>query len=545
MTRYGASSVPTSRSSASPGATSTTGRPTPAQTSSIVGAPFDGGRRTGPGPVSGRGDPAGLLPPLDGSRPTWRCGSTRSQICGGRRRRRRDVLGRHRDRAAEPRGGRLQGRRQPARSRWSSAATTPIAFPDATGVARHHGFGRVVDDPLRRARGHRRHRVRPLYGHGQPMRRLIESGAIRGDRFLQLGLRGYWPGPETLGWMADQRMRSYEMTEVVARGLEECLTEAFAIALDDCDGVFLSVDVDVVRPGPRPGHRHAGARRPDPRELLDAVRRICYELPVVGWRSSKSLRPTTTRTSRRLWATASSLKHSPRWPGDGVPTRPGEWRAGAWDPRQPLLDGAVARSGPHPELELSRSSRHAHITSQNEDRVCPRLDFPKPPGLGHTVEVARPSAPFHGCARSSDRTGRGRGPHAIAQASRIAAARDCGEGGAVPRNPDPAGEAMSHARGISRRCRATRPTAWTGGGRTSRTKHRGTHTMWNAANPVVTVGLQPPIAGSVDASSTRHRSGTADADAGQQVQVQTEGEGTKQPWRDRRSASGSRPTTTR
>ena len=32
-----------------------------------------------------------------------------------------------------------------------------------------------------------------LWGHGQPMRRLIESGALRGDRFLQIGLRGYWP----------------------------------------------------------------------------------------------------------------------------------------------------------------------------------------------------------------------------------------------------------------------------------------------------------------------------------------------------------------
>ena len=59
-----------------------------------------------------------------------------------------------------------------------------------------------------------------LWGHGQPMRRLIESGALRGDRFLQIGLRGYWPPPETLDWMAAQHMRSYEMTEIVHRGLD-------------------------------------------------------------------------------------------------------------------------------------------------------------------------------------------------------------------------------------------------------------------------------------------------------------------------------------
>jgi agmatinase len=121
-----------------------------------------------------------------------------------------------------------------------------------------------------------------LHGHGTPMRRLIESGAVRGDRFLQIGLRGYWPQPATLDWMALQRMRSFEMTEVVSRGLDECLTEAFTIASDECDAVFLSVDIDVVDPGMAPG-----TGTPEPggltgRQLLDAVRRIAMELPLAG-----------------------------------------------------------------------------------------------------------------------------------------------------------------------------------------------------------------------------------------------------------------------
>jgi agmatinase len=114
------------------------------------------------------------------------------------------------------------------------------------------------------------------------MRRLIESGAARGDRFLQIGLRGYWPPPDVLEWMAQQRMRSYEMTEIVTRGLDECLTESFEIAMDECDGIFLSVDIDVADPGHAPG---TGTPEPgglSARELLDAVRRICLELPVLG-----------------------------------------------------------------------------------------------------------------------------------------------------------------------------------------------------------------------------------------------------------------------
>ncbi len=157
-----------------------------------------------------------------------------------------------------------------------------ITLPDATGVARHHGFGRVSMLHFDAHADTGDIEFGSLYGHGQPMRRLIESKALRGDRFLQLGLRGYWPGPQTLAWMAQQRMRSFEMTEIGARGLEACLTEAFGIATDDCDGVFLSVDIDVCDPGHAPG---TGTPEPgglSARQLLDSVRRICLELPVVG-----------------------------------------------------------------------------------------------------------------------------------------------------------------------------------------------------------------------------------------------------------------------
>lgn len=157
-----------------------------------------------------------------------------------------------------------------------------IALPDVTGVARHVGWGRVAVVHFDAHADTGNTQFGSLIGHGTPMRRLIESGAARGDRFVQIGLRGYWPEPETLDWMAEQRMRSFEMTEVVARGLDGCLDEAFALATDDCDGVFLSVDIDVVDPGAAPG---TGTPEPgglSARQLLDAVRRIARELPLAG-----------------------------------------------------------------------------------------------------------------------------------------------------------------------------------------------------------------------------------------------------------------------
>ncbi len=157
-----------------------------------------------------------------------------------------------------------------------------IALPDVTGVARHVGWGRVAVIHFDAHADTGDSQWGSLYGHGTPMRRLIESGACRGDRFLQIGLRGYWPEPATLDWMAAQGMRSFEMAEVVARGLDAVLDEAFDIAVDECDAVFLSVDVDVVDPGAAPG-----TGTPEPggltsRQLLDAVRRVAMDLNVAG-----------------------------------------------------------------------------------------------------------------------------------------------------------------------------------------------------------------------------------------------------------------------
>jgi agmatinase len=210
-----------------------------------------------------------------------------------------------------------------------------IAWPDAAGVAQHHGQGRISMIHFDAHADTGDIEFGSLVGHGQPMRRLIESGALRGDRFLQIGLRGYWPEPATLAWMAEQRMRSYEMTEIVARGLPECLTEAFGIATDDCDGVFLSVDIDVCDPGHAPG-----TGTPEPggltaRELLDSVRRIAYELPVVGVDVVEVSPPydhadiTSFLANRVVLETLSGIARRRKDAADGT----------TWDPRQPLLDG--------------------------------------------------------------------------------------------------------------------------------------------------------------------------------------------------------------
>lgn len=157
-----------------------------------------------------------------------------------------------------------------------------ITFPDAGGVADIHGHGEVAlihfDAHADTGETH----FGEMLGHGTPMRRLIESGAVPGHRFVQIGLRGYWPPPDVVQWMREQEMRTYLMTDILDRGLGPVVDEALSYALDGASKAFISVDIDVVDPGMAPG-----TGTPEPggltsRELLHTLRRLARELNVVG-----------------------------------------------------------------------------------------------------------------------------------------------------------------------------------------------------------------------------------------------------------------------
>src|SRR5664280_1626388 len=112
-----------------------------------------------------------------------------------------------------------------------------------------------------------------LAGHGTPMRRLIESGAVAGRNFVQ-GLRGYWPPVDVFARMREHGMRWHLMREIEEQGMEAVVDHAIDEALDGADAIYLSVDIDVLDPGMAPG-----TGTPEPggllsRELLRAIRRI-------------------------------------------------------------------------------------------------------------------------------------------------------------------------------------------------------------------------------------------------------------------------------
>jgi agmatinase len=113
------------------------------------------------------------------------------------------------------------------------------------------------------------------------MRLLVEEGSVRGSDVVQVGLRGYWPGPEEFAWARAQGFRWYLMQDVYDRGIEPVIDDVIG-DLAGLPHVFLSVDIDVCDPAFAPG---TGTPEPgglQARELLRAVRRIATEVPLAG-----------------------------------------------------------------------------------------------------------------------------------------------------------------------------------------------------------------------------------------------------------------------
>jgi agmatinase len=157
-----------------------------------------------------------------------------------------------------------------------------ITWPNVTALAELYGYGNVGVVHFDAHADTAPNWQGVLASHGAPMRRLIESGAVEGRNFVQVGLRGYWPGPDILAWMEEREMRTHFMAEVQAQGFDTVLERAVNEALDGPEHMFISLDIDVADPGVAPG---TGAPEPgglSSQDLLRAVRRLTAEVGMAG-----------------------------------------------------------------------------------------------------------------------------------------------------------------------------------------------------------------------------------------------------------------------
>ena len=153
-----------------------------------------------------------------------------------------------------------------------------IAEPDMRACAARHGPLSLVHFDTHTDTGTEVFGVEP--SHGTPMWALVEAGHVDPSRYVQIGLRGYWPGPAEFAWQAERGITSFFMHDVHELGIAEVVRRAVEVV--GAGPTYLSVDVDVLDPAfapgtgtPEPGGMTSG-------DLLRACRDVTGGVELVG-----------------------------------------------------------------------------------------------------------------------------------------------------------------------------------------------------------------------------------------------------------------------
>lgn len=158
-----------------------------------------------------------------------------------------------------------------------------LEYPDIAGLADVHGkksFGVVhFDSHYDAGFDYSAHFIT----HGQPVYRAVKEGHVDPRAYIQVGLRGPWPGPEGFRWMRDNGMRYHAMPEIEKKGWPAVMEQALKEAREGSDKLFISFDVDVLDPAFVPGTGTPVPGGLTMREAIPIVRRLCQENDMVGF----------------------------------------------------------------------------------------------------------------------------------------------------------------------------------------------------------------------------------------------------------------------
>ena len=153
-----------------------------------------------------------------------------------------------------------------------------IAEPDMRACAKRHGPVGLVHFDTHTDTGTEVFGVE--VSHGTPMYRLVRDGHVDPKRYVQIGLRGYWPGEREFGWQAQQAITAFFMHDVRDQGIDAVIAQT--VETIGAGPVFLSVDVDVLDPAFAPGTGTPEPGGMTSSELLKAVRTVSQRLELVG-----------------------------------------------------------------------------------------------------------------------------------------------------------------------------------------------------------------------------------------------------------------------
>lgn len=153
-----------------------------------------------------------------------------------------------------------------------------IAEPDMRAVAARHGPLGLVHFDAHADTGTEVFGV--ARSHGTVMRRLVEQGVVDGARYVQIGLRGYWPGEREFNWQREHGITSLFMADLRSMPIEDVVAQTAAIV--GSGPVYLSIDIDVLDPSVAPGTGTPEPGGMGAAELMAAARALASGLDLVG-----------------------------------------------------------------------------------------------------------------------------------------------------------------------------------------------------------------------------------------------------------------------
>lgn len=158
-----------------------------------------------------------------------------------------------------------------------------LEYPNVAGLTDAYGVGNVAVvhiDAHTDTAG-------PLFGHylthGSPVYKLVEEGLVPGKNYIQVAVRGWYPGRAGFEWMRKHGMRYHTMFEIERDGWNATLDKVIAEAKAAGDYIHVSFDIDALDPSFAPG-----TFTPEPGGLtmlqaMPMVRRLCHETNLVGF----------------------------------------------------------------------------------------------------------------------------------------------------------------------------------------------------------------------------------------------------------------------
>jgi formiminoglutamase len=119
--------------------------------------------------------------------------------------------------------------------------------------------------------------------NGTILRGLLDEGALEGTAIAQIGITGFANSEPYRRYLADRGVSIFTSRDVAHTGIDEIIEEAYAIASNGTDGVYVTFDIDCMDLACAPGTGAAAPGGMTAWQAMDALFYLAQRENVIGF----------------------------------------------------------------------------------------------------------------------------------------------------------------------------------------------------------------------------------------------------------------------